>query len=141
MSDFKGMFEDTEPDGYPKKEAFYRHGTFWGQGYDAAVREWQNRQTGMDLDYNGQLRDDDDSCDTSSYPSTTETVVEKPQKPKITPEIQKRIDAAKAEIQRRKQDNQWGGICIATKILVQNGHKADARMIIQEYLKAHQKGV
>lgn len=57
----------------------------------------------------------------------------------ITPELQERINKAKAEIQRRKHDNEWGGLCIATKILVARGFKQDARALIQEYLKQHQR--
>lgn len=52
--------------------------------------------------------------------------------------LQQRIEKARAEIQRRKKDNEWGGLCLATKILVARGYKKDARTLIQNYLKEHQ---
>ena len=76
----------------------------------------------------------------SSSSVAEETQTAQPEKPKITPELQKRIEKARAEIQRRKKDNQWGGVCIAVQVLIQHGNKEDARSIVQTYLKEHQKG-
>lgn len=56
----------------------------------------------------------------------------------ITPELQKKIDASKRNNQRRKADNEWGGLCLAVKVLVAHGLKSDARILIRNYLKEHQ---
>lgn len=57
----------------------------------------------------------------------------------ITPELQAKIEKAKAENQRRQQDNEWGGLCLATKVLIERGYKSDARTLIQDYFKNHQR--